>query len=224
MAQRGFVLLSGILILGIFMFVSTIYTLENYHSTSQTQQSHSLQHPAAYSFLNPFSSNSSSSSSTSLHFPIPFFQNDSVWDFNHRFDHLFNQSSFPSIENYFSSNTDSSPSNLTSSSSSFHRPYLTFVQNQTLNLWKNVNDQFKNLKFYQYTNWNVTEASNSSSFESQLVNLFVSKSKLEDSRTNSYLRGEPELDEGEEEPEERARREEKSIPSGTGLFRFEILF
>jgi hypothetical protein len=226
MAQRGFVLLSGILILGIFMFVSTIYTLENYHTTSQTQQTthHSLQHPSAYSFLNPFSSSSNSTSSTPLkYFPIPFFQNESLWDLNHRFDHLFNQSSFPSIENYFSSKTDSSePSNITSSSSFYHRPYLSFVQNQTKNLWNNV----KNFKFYQYTNWNVTESSNSSSFESQLVNLFVSKSKLDDSRSNPHLRGEPEPEKKEEEEEEEdeeeknVKRKEVSEPSVIGLFLF----
>ena len=204
--------------------------------TSSTQQTthHSLQHPikeSYASFLHSFSSsspsstNTSSSSSSLKYFPISFL-NESLWDLNSHLDldSFFNQSSFHSIENYFKANTaDSflsfnltSPSSSSSSSSSsgYHRPYLTFVQNQTANLWKNVNEQFRNFKFYQYSNWNVTESSNSSaSFESQLVRLFVSKSQLDNSRTNLNLRGDTELEGNEEKKkiEEKGTRKYQQI-------------
>jgi hypothetical protein len=182
MVQKGYVL-SGILLLGLFMFISTLWTLENYNLQEQQRQSSNIKTYFTNSFYSPFLSNSSSPSSASPqanYFSLPSFENETLWNFElNSFEHLFENASLP-FGNLWgdssSSATNSSASSETGEDSSYPQlPYLSYVQNKTRSFWKRVGDQMNELKIFHYTKWNTTVSANSSSFESQLVDLFVSK-------------------------------------------------
>lgn len=161
MVQKGYILLSGILLLGLFMFMSTIITLENYQQQpSSSQQQHSFYQTTSNHFIFPFSSTSSSNTTSTSNITI----SSSYDPFLLLKSFLFNSSTATLTSHSSSTTTISDP---------IYPSYLSYVQNKTLNLWNNVNNQIN--KLYHYTTWNITESSNSSLYELQLVNIFASQ-------------------------------------------------
>jgi hypothetical protein len=185
MVQKGYVLI-GILLLGLFMFISTLWTLENYNLQEQQRQGSKFQTYFTNSFHSSFNS-SSPTSAQSKYFSFPSFENETLWNFEtNPFDHLFENAS-ETFANLHLWGDEENPLALNSSSpSSLQLPYLSYVQNRTSRFWKSVGNQINQINLFHFSKLNTTAPVNSSAFESQLVDLFVSK----------YLRGEV----AEEEP------------------------
>ena len=201
MVKKSYVLI-GIIILGLFMFLSTLLTLENY--SKNEKETNKITNTKLINYFIKSTNNSNILSYNTLKYlPINILNDNNnqtmQWNFDtNSFNNIFyNSSSFNNIFNPLSyqlnSNFDNDNNYNNNITSFMNLPSLLFVQNQTYNIFKLVGNEVKN-RIYYYTNWNITENSKNKSLsssslspisdEESIVKYFASNIQKVDSQTS----------------------------------------